>query len=246
MTIIINGILGRMGQATNQLLCENGINAAGIDINASEGSGILRSLSEYSGEADCVIDFSFHTSAFAVSEYCRERKLPLVEATTGHTEEEARCFTKLADDVPVLKTGNLSYGIALLTRLVKIAARSIPNADIEIVETHHNRKADAPSGTAMMLAEAVRSERPELHDHLGRSGIGVREKDEIGIQSVRIGSVVGRHEVIFGWQGQLLTLKHEALDRSLFAQGAVEAAKFLIGRDAGLYTMDDVIDSQLC
>ena len=245
MTFIINGIMGHMGQATKQLLTENGIGIVGVDIKAPEGSGIFRSLSEYDGEADCLIDFSFHTSARSVSEYCRERKLPLVEATTGHTKEEAACFDELAGSVPMIKTGNLSYGIALLTRLVKIAARSIPNADIEIVETHHNRKADAPSGTALMLSEAARSERPELHDHLGRSGMGVREKDEIGIQSVRIGSVVGRHEVTFGWQGQLLTLKHEALDRSLFAQGAAEAAKFLIGRNAGLYTMDDVIDSQL-
>ena len=132
-------------------------------------------------------------------------------------------------------------GVALAARLVREAAAILPGAEVEIIETHHSRKLDAPSGTALMLADSVREARPELSPHTGRSGHGKREPSEIGIHAVRIGNVVGRHEVIFSTGSETVTITHEAHSRSLFAAGALVAAEFLVGRPAGLYTMKEVL-----
>ena len=135
----------------------------------------------------------------------------------------------------------MAVGVALLCSLAKQAAAVLPDADIEIVETHHNRKLDAPSGTALMIADAIREARPELHNHCGRSGQCKRESDEIGIHAVRMGGVVGIHEVLITTQTQTITLKHEAYSRALFAEGAVTAAQFLMGKGPGLYDMKSMI-----
>ena len=170
-----------------------------------------------------------------------EKNLPVVIATTGHTEDELDLIREAAKCVPVFYSGNMSLGIALLTELARTAAKMFPDADVEIVESHHNQKLDVPSGTALMLARAVQDARPESTLLVGRHENGKRTKAEIGIHSLRMGNTVGIHEVIVNTGTQVITLKHEAQDRSLFAEGALSAAAFLVGKSAGMYSMDDIV-----
>ena len=146
-----------------------------------------------------------------------------------------------AKTIPVFRSANMSVGVALVARIVREVSEKFGFCDVEIVETHHNRKVDAPSGTALMLADAVKAGRPELHNHVGRAGHQKREADEIGIHAIRRGNVVGTHEVIFGTNNQTITITHEAHDRALFADGAVDAARYLADKPAGLYNMEDML-----
>ena len=147
-----------------------------------------------------------------------------------------------AQEIPVFFSGNMSLGIAVLCRLAKVAAGFFPEADIEIVETHHNRKVDAPSGTALMLYNAIKEVRPQATANCGRAGEGKRTADEIGISSLRLGNVVGVHEVYIHTPTQSLQLRHEAITRGMLAEGAVDAAKFLAGKPKGLYNMNHLLE----
>ena len=160
-----------------------------------------------------------------------------VIGTTGHTEEEKALIFAAAKEIPVFYSGNMSLGIAVLCRLAKDAARYFPDADIEIVEAHHNRKVDAPSGTALMLLGALKEVRPNAWANCGRSGEGKRTKEEIGISALRMGSVVILHTGT-----QQLTLRHEAVTRAMLADGAVDAARFLLGKPVGLYNMESILN----
>ncbi len=191
--------------------------------------------------ADVVFDFSHHSAAAQVLDYARAIGAAAVIGTTGHTQEEKAMITAAAREIPVFFSGNMSLGIAVLCRLAKEAAGYFPDADIEIVEVHHNRKVDAPSGTALMLFHAVQQVRPQAVAHCGRSGEGKRSKEEIGISSLRMGSVVGVHEVHIHTGSQELTLRHEAVTRDMLAEGAVEAARFMVGKAPGLYTMEQML-----
>ena len=239
MNVIVNGAMGRMGQQVCRVLAENGETA--IPVDRAGGEGVYPALADYTGPADVVIDFSSHTGAAQLMDYCVARKLPLVAATTGYTPEEMALLVQGARTVPVFQSYNMSVGVALLARLVKQAAAVFGGADVEIVEAHHNRKADAPSGTALMLADAVKSQRPQAEYQLGRAGQHKREPNEIGIHALRMGNVVGEHEVIFATDSQTITLKHQAHDRALFAEGALTAARFAAEQKPGLYHMDDLL-----
>ena len=239
MNVIVNGAMGRMGQQVCRVLAENGETA--ILVDRAGGEGVFPSLTDYNGLADVVIDFSSHTGARELMDYCVSRRLPLVAATTGYTPEEMALLVQGADTIPVFQSYNMSVGVALLARLVKQAAAVFGGADVEIVEAHHNRKADAPSGTALMLADAVKSQRPQAEYQLGRAGQHKREPNEIGIHALRMGNVVGEHEVIFATDSQTITLKHQAHDRALFAEGALTAARFIADRKPGFYHMDDLL-----
>ena len=175
-------------------------------------------------------------------DYARKIGAAAVIGTTGHTEEEKALIFAAAKEIPVFYSGNMSLGIAVLCRLAKDAARYFPDADIEIVEAHHNRKVDAPSGTALMLLGAIKEVRPNAWANCGRSGEGKRTKEEIGISALRMGSVVGMHEVILHTGTQQLTLRHEAVTRAMLADGAVDAARFLLGKPAGLYNMESILN----
>ncbi len=239
MKIIVNGACGHMGRALIAAAESKDIEiVAKVD---KYGDTPFKEISEYKGCADAVVDFSHHTAAPALCAYAEERGLPLVIATTGHTEEEADCIRKAAQIVPVFYSANMSLGIALLIDLAKKAAAVFPDADIEIVEVHHNRKLDAPSGTAKMILDGILEVYPDRYGNFGRAGMGQREKKEIGVQSVRMGNVVGVHEVHICTGTQCLTLKHEAQSRDLFAEGALEAASFLLEKKPGLYVMKDLI-----
>ena len=243
MDIIVNGALGRMGRTLTEMIdAEDGLRvAARVDQNAAPGDGCFGSLFDCDAPADALIDFSNHAATAAVMDYCAARSLPAVIATTGQTEAELALICGAAETIPVFLSANMSIGVALLAELAKKAASVFPEADIEIIERHHNRKLDVPSGTALLLARRIREARPEAEFVVGRHENGRRAKHEIGIHSLRYGGEVGTHEIIIAAGSETITLKHEAEDRALFARGAIAAARFLPGRAPGLYDMRHLI-----
>ncbi len=251
MNILLCGSLGFMGREVIAL-ADKGFRGAcvtaGVDPNATGAEAVptYRSFDELPCDikADCIVDFSHHSAVNDILEYAKKTLTPVVIATTGHTENELFEIKSAADVIPVFHSGNMSLGIALLMELAKTTAQAFPEAEIEIIEKHHNRKLDAPSGTALMLAKAVCDVRPSAYNHLGRSGQGKRTPDEIGIHAVRMGNIVGEHEVIIGTQNQTITLKHEAHSRALFAEGGLAAAEFLIGCPPGLYDMKSIVSGE--
>ena len=238
MRAVICGANGAMGK----LLQQRFENIAGL-VSIDGENGVAKTFQELGDVmAQVVVDFSHHSAAPQAATYAVKNGCALVVGTTGHTEEEKAAILEAARSVPVFFAGNMSLGIAVLCRLAKEAAKSFPDADIEIVEVHHNRKVDAPSGTAKMLFEAVKEVRPQATAHCGRAGEGKRTADEIGISSLRMGGVVGIHEVHICTDSQRLTLKHEASDRGMFADGAKAAAEFLMDKPAGLYNMENLLE----
>ena len=203
---------------------------------------IYQSIGEVTEKADCIIDFSHHSATKELCDYAVKNTLPLVIATTGHTEEENAMVSEAAKTVPVFKSGNMSLGVALVACLSKIAAKAFPDADIEIIEKHHNQKLDVPSGTALLLADSIKQVKKDSEYVIGRHENGKRKKNEIGIHSLRMGNEVGTHEVIFAMGSQVITIKHEAENRGLFAEGALSAADFLVKQEPGLYCMDDIVE----
>jgi len=243
MRIILVGYAGHMGREV--IACaerdENAEIVAGVDPMAPAAGVCVPSFGECTAEADVVIDFSHHSLTGKLLDFAKARKLPLVLATTGQTEEEKALILDAAKEIPIFLAANYSLGVATLTDLVKRAAALYPDAEIEIVEQHHDRKIDAPSGTALALFNAVKEVRPEAEANCGRSGQGRRTKDEVGIHAIRMGNIVGVHEVMIGTQNERITLKHEAFSRGVFAEGSLKAAAFLAGKPAGLYDMKDLI-----
>ena len=188
-----------------------------------------------------IIDFSHHSLTGELLDFAEKRNLPVVLATTGQTEEERQRIQEAAEKIPIFRAANYSLGIAALTDLVKRAVALYPDAEIEIVEQHHDRKLDAPSGTALALFNAVKEVRPNAVANLGRSGMGKRTENEVGIHAIRMGNIVGVHEVMIGTQNERITLKHEAFSRGVFADGSLKAAAFLMGKEPGMYDMKDLL-----
>ena len=243
MNLILIGALGRMGAHVAEVALAGGHTiAAYVDIGyASSGGGRYRHITEVEAKADAIIDFSFHTVTPEVVAYAAEKGIPAVIATTGHDESEKAAITAAAEKTAIFSSGNMSVGIATLCDTVRRVVSVFPDADVEIVETHHNRKLDVPSGTALMIADALCEVRPEAYTNLGRSGQGKRTHEEIGIHAIRMGNVVGEHEVILATQNQTVTLKHEAHSRALFAEGALAAAEYLANAKAGLHDMKSLV-----
>ena len=238
MRAVICGANGAMGKLICGILGDEVVGKVSIDGE----NGVPKTFDDLGPlRADVVIDFSHHTAAPEVIRYAKAIGAAAVIGTTGHTPEEKALIQAAAKDIPVFYSGNMSLGIAVLCRLAREAAGYFPDADIEIVEVHHNRKVDAPSGTAHMLFEAIHQVRPNAVEHCGRSGEGKRTKDEIGVSSLRLGSVVGIHEVIIHTGTQCLTLKHEAVTRAMLADGAVDAARFMVGKPRGMYNMESLL-----
>ena len=247
MNILLVGMNGHMGREVIKLANARNICVVlGVDPNA-DGTDprCVKSFSEAEdrdiSSVDCIIDFSHHSSAADLIAFAVKQNKPVIVATTGHTPEEAEMIRAAGSKIPVFFSANMSLGIALLVELAKKTAAAMPDAEIEIIEKHHDRKLDAPSGTALMLCDAIQQVRPEAYPVCGRSGHGKRTPEEIGVHAIRMGNIVGEHEVIIGTPNQTLTLRHEAHDRALFAEGALSAANFLTGKPAGLYTMADIV-----
>lgn len=247
MKILINGIGGRMGAEVKKMVLDGYRSAtlcAGVDINEVniDEAPVYTSWADVKETPDCIIDFSHHTATDALLKYAVEHNIPTVVATTGHDERESALIVDAAKKIPVFHSANMSLGIALLCELAKTTAKTFPDANIEIIEKHHNRKLDAPSGTALLLAREIQKIREKAFFTFGRQGQAKRMEDEIGIHAIRMGNIVGEHEVIVGTDTQTITLKHEAHSRSLFAEGAIAAADFIKDKPAGLYDMYSMIN----
>ena len=243
MRIILCGYGGHMGREVRTCAerDEHSEIVAGVDPMIPADGNCVPSFAECVAEADVIIDFSHHSMTGALLDFAEAKGLPVVLATTGQTDEEKARIRQAAGKIPVFLAANYSLGIATLTDLVKRAAALYPDGEIEIVEQHHDRKLDAPSGTALALFNAVKEVRPAAEANCGRSGQGKRTKDEVGIHAIRMGNIVGVHEVMIGTQNERITLKHEAFSRGVFAEGSIRAAAFLVGKPAGMYDMKDLL-----
>lgn len=249
--MILSGCSGNMGRTVSACAAERGDFeiVAGIDRNRSPEPPypVFSDPEEITAEADVLVDFSSPVLLSTLLEFGKKRRLPLVLCTTGYGAEQVEAMGRAADEIPIFYSRNMSMGINLLLELVKKAERVLgADFDVEIVETHHSQKLDAPSGTALMIADAVSeasgSEMHYLYDR--HSQRKKRERDEIGIHSVRGGTVVGEHQVIFAGPQEVLTITHSAQSREVFALGALHAAVFLSHQAAGLYSMADLIHQE--
>lgn len=246
--IAITGACGRMGRVISELVKERDDCkiCGGIDIKGGqyEDFPIVQKVFELPEKPDVIIDFSHPSALDDLLSYCKMKNVPLVIATTGYSEEETEKIKLAAQQIPVFFTFNMSLGINLLANLAKRAAEVLGTQfDVEIVEKHHNQKKDAPSGTALMLAEAInevyKGEKKYVYDrHNVRKARG---KEEIGISSIRGGTIVGEHDIIFAGHDEVITLSHSAQSREVFAVGAVNAALFLTEKAAGMYDMSDLL-----
>ena len=241
MRVIVNGACGRMGRAlAAQIQAAPNCEIAALVDPRGNGAEVLTRLDD-APAADVVVDFSHHSAVCALMDFAEARTLSVVVATTGHDEAELARIRAAAERIPVFHSGNMSVGVALLCRMARDAARLFPEADVEIVEIHHKHKVDAPSGTAKMLFSAVQEARPDARMVCGREGLSPRAAGEVGVHSLRMGEIVGVHEVHISSPSQSLTLRHEAHSRSLFAEGALCAAEFLIHQERGLYDMKSLL-----
>ena len=247
--IIMHGCNGHMGQVISQLVRDDkdAEIVAGIDIADTRDNGypVFTDVEKCDVDADVIIDFASAKAVDHLLDYCGRTGMPVVLCTTGLSEEQVRRVSETAEKTAVLRSANMSLGVNLLLKMVKEAAKVLASSgfDIEIVEKHHNRKVDAPSGTAIALAdsmnEVLNNEYQYKYDRSAERK--KREKKEIGIQAVRGGNIVGEHEVIFAGTDEVITFKHTAYSKAVFGKGAIEAAKFLAGKPAGFYDMSDVI-----
>ena len=250
--VIMHGCNGKMGQVITGLITqdEDVEIVAGIDTydEKKNDDPVYKSIRECQIAADVVIDFSNAKAVDELLNYCGEKKLPLVLCTTGLSEDQLAKVTETSKETAILKSANMSLGINTLMDLLQTAIKKLAPAgfDVEIVEKHHNQKLDAPSGTALALADAMNEAMDNTYSYkLDRSSERKkRDAKEIGIQAVRGGSIVGEHEVIFAGTDEVIEFKHTAYSKAIFGKGAVEAAKFLKGKSAGMYDMHDVIHAE--
>lgn len=255
LKIIICGYSGKMGKTVTSVAmrsnkCEI---VAGVDRgNHSAKNQEFPAFSSFESlktngiKADVIIDFSHPTALLSILEYARQKVIPLVLCTTGYSKEQLSLIADASQILPIFYSRNMSVGINLMIELTRIATEFLGNDfDIEIIEKHHNQKIDAPSGTAFMLAEEVRNSLSgDVEFVYDRHSIeGKRRKNEVGIHSIRGGNIVGEHEVIFAGQNETLTLTHTANSKEIYALGAIRAAEFLCQKNAGLYTMKNLINS---
>lgn len=250
MNIILCGICGFMGQEVVKAV-ENDKNfniVAGIDIKNCNTYAIncYNSFSDISNiNADCILDFSHHLATKSLLNFATKQKIPAVICTTGHTKEEKEYIENASKEIPIFYSANMSIGIALLIESIKKIATLLPNVEIEIIEKHHNRKIDTPSGTALMIYNEIKKVKGNAYPVIGRNSQNLRDKNEIGIHSIRLGNIIGEHEVILSTKNESITLKHEAHSRSLFAQGALVACDFITKQATGLYDMKSLLSAQL-
>ena len=248
--MIMHGCNGRMGKMITGIVAEDpDIEiSAGVDLNTeSDGSfPVVDSIEKITSPADVVVDFGNSAAVDKVIDWCVANRIPLVECTTGLTDETLSKMEKASETIPMFKSANMSLGINIIQKILKENAAKLAEAgfDIEIVEKHHRTKLDAPSGTALALADSVNEGLSAKKDYVfDRSGRRmVRPDTEIGISAVRGGTIVGDHDVIFAGRDEVITFSHTAYSRAVFAKGAVEAAKFVAGKPAGRYDMGDVLN----
>ncbi len=246
--VLINGCNGKMGQEVAKIvnLDNDCVLIGGID-KVNTGEYTFPVYTDYNNiveEADVIIDFSIPVATLNILEYAKSKHIPVVIATTGFSEEQESKIKEYSKEIPIFKSANMSLDINLMCRIVSNLAQILKGNDIEIIETHHNRKIDSPSGTAMLLADSINKalDNSMSYEFNRHDKHEKRSKKEIGISSVRGGNIVGEHSVIFFSENESFEIKHTAYSRSLFAEGAVRAAKFITKKDirSGMYDMNDI------
>lgn len=250
--VIMHGCNGKMGQVITKLIEEDEAIeiVAGVDVNdhIQNSYPVYQDLASCDVKADVVIDFASAKAVDGLLDFCAEKQIPCVLCTTGLSKEQLAHVEEAAKKVAVLRSANMSVGVNLLMKLLKEASPILADAgfDIEIVEKHHNLKVDAPSGTAIALADSINDAFEEKYEYVyDRSARREkRPEKEIGISAVRGGTIVGDHDVIFAGADEVITFSHRAYSKAVFGKGAVQAAKYLAGKPAGLYNMSDVIDGE--
>ena len=246
----MHGCNGHMGKVISELVAKDDAIeiVAGIDLNTEENFGypVFANIMDCDVEADAIIDFSVAVAVDALLDFVKEKGIPVVLCTTGLSDEQLAKVEEVSKDVAVLKSANMSLGINTLMKLLKMATEVLADRgyDIEIVEKHHNQKLDAPSGTALALADVINETKDNRYEYVyDRSQKRENRADnEIGISAVRGGTIVGQHDVIYAGTDEVIEIQHTAYSKAVFAKGAIDAAKFLAGKGPGMYDMSDVID----
>lgn len=246
LKIIINGYSGSMGKVLTK--CANEDSELEIVCGASKDDldvpfKTYQKMSDVEESADVIIDFSHHSTIDDTLSYAIKTKTPIVIATTGFNDEELEKIKKASNIIPIFHSSNMSLGVNVLIKLVKEAAKALNGFDIEIIEKHHNKKLDAPSGTAVMIANGVKEVLPDSEYIYGRHGRSdKRSSNEIGIHAIRGGTIVGEHTTIFAGHDEVVEIKHSAQSKDIFAKGAIAAAKFLVKQEAGYYNMNNMLN----
>ena len=246
MNILLNGATGRMGKEVIKKVAEE------KDLNITCGVGIgennekfpiYENTKDIEEKVDVIIDFSIPKASLNILEYARKNKIPIVIATTGFSDEELKVIKEDSEEIPVFRSSNMSLDINLMAKIVQEIARVLNDTDIEIIETHHNRKVDSPSGTAILLADAINEvlENKKIYTFDRMQKREKRSKDEIGFSSIRGGNIVGEHTVKFFGENETLEIKHTSYSRQVFVEGALKAAKFIVTKNSGLYDMRSMV-----
>ncbi len=244
--VIVHGALGKMGKVLTQAILEdedfNLIGGVSKGERQNTNYPLYENILKIKEKADVVIDFSRPESIKDLLTYAKENKTALVIATTGYSDEELMMIEEASKEVPIFHSSNMSVGVNLVLRLVEIASKALSNFDIEIIEKHHNKKVDAPSGTAIMIANEIKQALQDREFNYGRYGKDAKRKEkEIGIHAVRGGTIVGDHSVIFAGKDEIVEINHIALSKEIFAQGAMKAAKLIVNKENGYYNMKDIV-----
>ena len=247
LKVIINGCSGKMGRVLSKCVIDDSDLELVCGISPDNAEDLnFKTYSNFDNiieKADVVIDFSHHSALDSVLDYCLKTKTPLVIATTGYNNEELEKIYDASKTIPLLHSYNMSLGINLLLRLVKEASKILNTFDIEIIEKHHNKKVDAPSGTSVMIANTIKNVLPNIENNYGRYGRNAKRKEnEIGIHAVRGGTIVGEHDVIFAGHDEVVEIKHTAHSKDIFAKGSIVAAKFIVNQNPGYYNMDNIFN----
>ena len=245
--VLINGCNGKMGQEVIKAIHDNEkftvLNGVDKEENPDYIFPVYTNINDIKEKPDVIIDFSIPVATMQILEYAKSNKVPIVIATTGLSEEQKQKIKKYSKAIPIFQSANMSYDINLMKRIVAEVAKNLIGTDIEIIETHHNRKVDAPSGTAILLADSI-------NEALGNSmeynfnrfqNREKRKKNEIGFSSIRGGNIVGEHTVCFFGENDCLEITHKAYSRGLFAEGALKGAEYIVGKENGYYTMNEII-----
>lgn len=247
INVMVNGCNGRMGQIVCDLVNKNSnmVLMGGIDIADLENTSfpVYKDLGKIPKKPDVIIDFSIPIATFNILEYAKDNNIPLVIATTGFSKEQDDKILEYSKFIPIFKSANMSFEINVFMHLLREIAPKLKDNDIEIIETHHNRKIDSPSGTAEMLADTIieaigENKHKEYNRHDKHEK---RSKDEIGMTSIRGGNIVGEHQVMFFGESESFEIKHTSYSRDVFAEGAIKAAEFIVKKPNGMYNMDDLV-----
>jgi 4-hydroxy-tetrahydrodipicolinate reductase len=245
--MLLNGCNGKMGKIISEIANSSSTISivAGVDKNASNlNYSCYNSINECNDDIDVILDFSRPDALDSLCKYSKEKNIPIVLCTTGYTVEDLAKINSLSSETAVFHSANMSIGVNIVNNILKSISNMLYNDfDIEIIEKHHNQKVDAPSGTALLLANTIKdSIKDETLFVKGRDGLSKRDPKEIGIHAVRGGNIIGDHEIIFAGKGECIEIKHTAISREVFAVGALKACEYIYKKDSGLYTMDDVVN----